>query len=94
MSPARINGAVLDAPVSAGRARSVPTCESALARARVSDVTHPRTRVGEIQRSRLLAGAAATIDEFGYPRATVGRMVLMSRKARIRCGQNCSRHHL
>ncbi len=59
-----------------------PTRESALARARVSDVTHPRTRVGEIQRSRLLAGAAATIDELGYPRATVGRMTARARVSR------------
>jgi AcrR family transcriptional regulator len=56
--------------------------ESALARARVSDVTHPRTRVGEIQRSRLLAGAAAVIDELGYPRATVGQMTARARVSR------------
>jgi AcrR family transcriptional regulator len=45
-----------------------------LARARLSGVVLPRTRVGEIQRSRLLAGAVAAIDELGYPRATVGRI--------------------
>ncbi len=45
-------------------------------------MTHPRTRVGEIQRSRLLAGAAATIDELGYPRATVGRMTARARVSR------------
>ncbi len=53
-----------------------------MARARVSGVTHPRTRVGEIQRSRLLAGAAATIDDLGYPRATVGRMTARARVSR------------
>ncbi len=42
----------------------------------------PRTRVGEIQRSRLLAGAVATIDELGYPRATVGRITGRSRLSR------------
>jgi AcrR family transcriptional regulator len=54
-----------------------------LARARLSDVALPRTRVGEIQRSRLLAGAVATIDELGYPRATIGRITaraLLSRR--------------
>ncbi len=42
----------------------------------------PRTRVGEIQRSRLLAGAVATIDELGYPRATVGRITGRARLSR------------
>ncbi len=56
--------------------------ESALARARVSDVTSPRTRVGEIQRSRLLAGAVATIDELGYPQATVGGITARARLSR------------
>ncbi len=56
--------------------------ESALARARLSDVVLPRTRVGEIQRSRLLAGAVATIDELGYPRATVGRITARARLSR------------
>jgi AcrR family transcriptional regulator len=56
--------------------------ESALARARLSDVALPRTRVGEIQRSRLLAGAVATIDELGYPRATVGRITARARLSR------------
>ena len=45
-------------------------------------MTHPRTRIGEIQRSRLLAGAAATIDELGYPRATVGQMTARARVSR------------
>ncbi len=55
---------------------------AALARARLSDVALPRTRVGEIQRSRLLAGAVATIDELGYPRATVGRITGRARLSR------------
>ena len=59
-----------------------PHRESALARARLSDVTLPRTRVGEIQRSRLLAGAVAAIDELGYPRATVGRITGRARLSR------------
>ncbi len=42
----------------------------------------PRTRVGGIQRSRLLAGAVATIDELGYPRATVGRITARARVSR------------
>jgi AcrR family transcriptional regulator len=53
-----------------------------LARARLSDVALPRTRVGEIQRSRLLAGAVATIDELGYPRATIGRITARARLSR------------
>jgi AcrR family transcriptional regulator len=53
-----------------------------LARARLRDVTSPRTRIGEIQRSRLLAGAVAAIDELGYPRATVGRMTGRARLSR------------
>jgi AcrR family transcriptional regulator len=58
------------------------TPESALARARLSDVTLPRTRVGEIQRSRLLAAAVAAIDELGYSRATVGRITARARVSR------------
>ncbi len=46
------------------------------------DVTSPRTRIGEIQRSRLLAGAVAAIDELGYPRATVGRITARARVSR------------
>ncbi len=38
--------------------------------------------MGEIQRSRLLAGAAATIDELGYPQATVGQMTARARVSR------------
>ncbi len=53
-----------------------------MARARLSDVSLPRTRVGEIQRSRLLAGAVATIDELGYPRATIGRITACARLSR------------
>ncbi len=53
-----------------------------MARARLGDVTLPRTRVGEIQRSRLLAGAVAVIDELGYPRATVGRITARARLSR------------
>jgi AcrR family transcriptional regulator len=53
-----------------------------LARARLRDVTSPRSRIGEIQRSRLLAGAVAAIDELGYPRATVGRMTGRARLSR------------
>ncbi len=53
-----------------------------MARARLSDVTLPRTRVGEIQRSRLMAGAVAAIDELGYPRATVGRITGRARVSR------------
>jgi AcrR family transcriptional regulator len=48
----------------------------------LSDVAMPRTRVGEIQRSRLLAGAVATIDELGYLRATVGRITARARLSR------------
>jgi AcrR family transcriptional regulator len=65
-----------------GRARVARAPESALARARLSDVTLPRTRVGEIQRSRLLAGAITTIDELGYPRATIGRITARARLSR------------
>ncbi len=53
-----------------------------MARARLRDVTSPRTRIGEIQRSRLLAGAVSAIDELGYPRATVGRMTGRARLSR------------
>ena len=42
----------------------------------------PRTRVGEIQRSRLLAGAVSTIDELGYPGATVGQITMRARLSR------------
>ena len=38
--------------------------------------------MGEIQRSRLLAGAVSAIDELGYPRATVGRMTARARLSR------------
>jgi AcrR family transcriptional regulator len=38
--------------------------------------------VGEIQRSRLLAGAVGAIDELGYPRATVGRITARARVSR------------
>ena len=53
-----------------------------MARARLSDVTLPRTRVGEIQRSRLMTGAVAAIDELGYPRATVGQVTARARLSR------------
>jgi AcrR family transcriptional regulator len=56
--------------------------ESALARARLRDVTSPRTQMGEIQRSRLLAGAVGAIDELGYPQATVGRITERARLSR------------
>jgi AcrR family transcriptional regulator len=46
------------------------------------DVGSPRSRIGEIQRSRLLAGAVAAIDELGYPRATVGQMTARGRLSR------------
>ena len=83
MSPARNSGLVLGPPVPPRRAgRACVTPESALARARLSDVTLPRTRVGEIQRSRLLAGAVAVIDELGYSRATVGRITARARVSR------------
>jgi len=72
-------GGVARASRRAGRAGAT---ESALARARLSDVALPRTRVGEIQRSRLLASAVATIDELGYPRATVGRITTRARLSR------------
>lgn len=55
---------------------------SALARVRLRDVTLPRTRIGEIQRSRLLAGAVGAIDEFGFPRVTVGRITGRARLSR------------
>ena len=42
----------------------------------------PRTRVSEIQRSRLLAGAVATIEELGYPQATVARITARARFSR------------
>ncbi len=83
-------GGVARASRRPGRARVARTpdlavagvSESALARARVSDVTFPRTRVGEIQRSRLLTGAVAVIDELGYPQATVGRITARARLSR------------
>ncbi len=68
-----------------GRARAAGTAglgESALARARLRDGASPRSRIGEIQRSRLLAGAVTTIDELGYPRATVGRIIACARVSR------------
>jgi AcrR family transcriptional regulator len=77
MSPAR--GGVVWAPKGAGR---VAAAESALARARLADVSSPRTRVSEVQRSRLLASAVVTIDELGYPRATVGRITARARLSR------------
>ncbi len=86
MSPVRGGGAhgggVVRTPRRAGRARAARAGESALARARLSDVALPRTRVGEIQRSRLLAGAVAVIDELGYPGATVGRIAGRARLSR------------
>jgi AcrR family transcriptional regulator len=86
VSVARGNGArdggVARASRRAGRTRAARTPESALARARLSDVALPRTRVGEIQRSRLLAGAVTTIDELGYPRATVGQITGRARLSR------------
>jgi AcrR family transcriptional regulator len=78
-------GGVVGASRRGGRARTDGAAgvgESALARARLRDVTSPRTRIGEIQRSRLLAGAVAAIDELGYPRATVGRMTGRARLSR------------
>ena len=69
------------APAQPGRCVGSRT-ESALARARLSDVALPRTRVGEIQRSRLLTGAVTTIDELGYPRATVGQITARARLSR------------
>jgi AcrR family transcriptional regulator len=69
-------------PGRTGRTRVARASESALACARLSDVTLPRTRVGEIQRSRLLAGAVGTIDELGYPRATVGQITGRARLSR------------
>ncbi len=38
--------------------------------------------MGEIQRSRLLTGAVTTIDELGYPRATVGQITARARLSR------------
>jgi AcrR family transcriptional regulator len=85
VSPVRGGGVVAGAPRRAGRPRAARVGgapESALARARVSDVTLPRGRVSEIQRSRLLAGALTTIDELGYPRATVGQITARARVSR------------
>ena len=48
----------------------------------MSDVMLPRTRVGEIQRSRLLTSAVGAIDELGYPQATVGRITGRARVSR------------
>ncbi len=81
-SGTRGGGVVAGTPRLAGRIRTARAPESALARARLSDVTLPRTRVGEIQRSRLLAGAVTTIDELGYARATVGRITARARLSR------------
>jgi AcrR family transcriptional regulator len=81
-SGARGGGVVAGASRRAGRARVARAPGSALARARLSDVTLPRTRVGEIQRSRLLTGAVIAIDELGYPRATVGRITARARLSR------------
>jgi AcrR family transcriptional regulator len=75
MSPGR--GSAPAAPK--GGARAV---ESGLARARLADVAFPRTRVSEMQRSRLLAGAVASIEELGYQRATVGRITARARVSR------------
>jgi AcrR family transcriptional regulator len=75
-------GGLAGASRGAGRTRVAQTAESALARARLSGVASPRTRMGEIQRSRLLAGAVAAIDELGYPRATVGRITARARLSR------------
>jgi AcrR family transcriptional regulator len=80
-SGARGGDVVVGAP-RAGHSRAARAPESALARARLSGVALPRTRVGEIQRSRLLAGAVAAIDELGYPRATVGRITVRARLSR------------
>ncbi len=63
-------------------ARVVRAPGSALARARLGAVVLPRTRVGEIQRSRLLTGAVSTIDELGYPQATVGQITARARLSR------------
>ena len=41
-----------------------------------------RRQLAEIQRSRLLAGAASTIDEFGYTRSTVSQITTRSRISR------------
>lgn len=70
MSPARGSG-VARAPRGVGRVSMVG---SALARARLADVSSPRRRVSEVQRLRLLAAAVATIDELGYSRASVARI--------------------
>jgi AcrR family transcriptional regulator len=42
----------------------------------------PRMQLAEIQRSRLLAGAVSTIDEFGYARTTVGQITARARVSR------------
>jgi AcrR family transcriptional regulator len=43
----------------------------------------PRRQVAEIQRSRLLAGAAEAVEEVGYARATVQQIVSRARIARL-----------
>ena len=53
-----------------------------MARARLADVSSPRTRVSEVQRSRLLAAAVGAIEELGYPRATVGQITARARVSR------------
>lgn len=42
----------------------------------------PRVRVSEMQRSRLLAAAAAAVDEEGYARTTVARITARARVSR------------
>jgi AcrR family transcriptional regulator len=42
----------------------------------------PRVQVDEIQRSRLLAGAVAAIDELGYERTSVARITARARVSR------------
>ncbi len=42
----------------------------------------PRVHVEEIQRSRVLAAAAAVIDELGYEQSTVGRIAARARVSR------------
>ncbi len=60
----------------------MPATSSALGRSRSAARVLPRAQVGDIQRSRLLAGAVAAIDELGYDGATVGKITSRARVSR------------
>ncbi|HXB63255.1 MAG TPA: TetR/AcrR family transcriptional regulator [Solirubrobacteraceae bacterium] len=61
---------------------ALPGTSSALAGSRLAGRVLPRAQVDDIQRSRLLAGAVAAIDELGYEGATVGKITGRARVSR------------